>query len=79
MAFSTVTSKGQITIPKKIRDGMRLRKGDRVSFRMRRDGAVEMRQDDADLRALRGLLGKRRKGVTVEDMEEAIAKGATRE
>lgn len=37
---ATVTSKGQITIPKSVRDALGLREGDRLLFRLRRSGAV---------------------------------------
>jgi AbrB family looped-hinge helix DNA binding protein len=42
MATSTVTSKGQITIPKKIREQLRLRTGDKVDFSIEQDGTVKL-------------------------------------
>ncbi|MEE8408746.1 MAG: AbrB/MazE/SpoVT family DNA-binding domain-containing protein [Myxococcota bacterium] len=42
MAISTVTSKGQVTIPKKVRDRLRLQTGDRIDFRIEADGAVRI-------------------------------------
>jgi AbrB family looped-hinge helix DNA binding protein len=38
IAVSTVTSKGQITIPKEIRDRLRLQAGHRVEFQIDRQG-----------------------------------------
>jgi AbrB family looped-hinge helix DNA binding protein len=43
MPESTVTTKGQITIPKEVRDRLRIGAGDRVSFLVRDDGVVELR------------------------------------
>lgn len=37
---ATVTSKGQITLPKAVRDSLGLRTGDRVFFRVLKDKAV---------------------------------------
>ena len=37
---ATVTSKGQITLPKPVREALGLRTGDRVLFRVHRDRAV---------------------------------------
>jgi AbrB family looped-hinge helix DNA binding protein len=79
MPTATVTSKGQITIPKEVRDAMGFDTGKRVSFRVRDDGVVEMRPDEVDLMSLCGILKPRVKGVTLEDMEEAIREGAARE
>jgi AbrB family looped-hinge helix DNA binding protein len=45
-ASSTVTSKGQITLPKAVRDALRLREGDRVVFRVDGDRAVLARTPD---------------------------------
>jgi AbrB family looped-hinge helix DNA binding protein len=45
-ASSTVTSKGQITLPKAVRDALGLREGDRVVFRVDGDRAVLARTPD---------------------------------
>jgi AbrB family looped-hinge helix DNA binding protein len=39
-AQATVTSKGQVTIPKAVRDALDLHEGDRVLFKVRRSGAA---------------------------------------
>ncbi|MGC9947610.1 MAG: AbrB/MazE/SpoVT family DNA-binding domain-containing protein [Bryobacteraceae bacterium] len=73
---STVTSKGQITIPKQIRDRLRLEPGDRVEFQVDRQGQIIMRAKDVDIRELKGILrGTRKTPATVEEMNEAIARG----
>jgi AbrB family looped-hinge helix DNA binding protein len=59
MPSATVTSKGQITLPKVIRDLLRLDKGDRVDFVVQDDGRASPR--DVDVRELKGLL--HRKGL----------------
>jgi len=76
MPSATMATKGQITVPHEIRTALNLRKGDRVSFRMRQDGVVELVPESLDLLSIRGLLKPRRRGVTLEDMERAIAAGA---
>jgi antitoxin PrlF len=78
MPEATVTSKGQITIPKEVRDALDLGEGQRVSFLLRDDGVVEMRPATVDLRELVGMLKPKRKGVTVEAMNAAIRKAASR-
>ena len=42
MATATVTSKGQITIPKRIREQLRIRTGDKVDFSVEKDGSVKL-------------------------------------
>jgi AbrB family looped-hinge helix DNA binding protein len=42
MSISTITSKGQVTIPKKVRDRLRLRSGDRLDFRVEEDGTIRV-------------------------------------
>ena len=37
---ATLTSKGQITLPKEVRDSLSLKEGDRVSFVVEADGSV---------------------------------------
>jgi antitoxin PrlF len=78
MPTSTVTSKGQITIPKEVRDSVGLEAGHRVSFQVRKDGVVELRPDTIDVMSLCGIFKPRVKGVTLEDMDDAIHKAATR-
>jgi len=76
MATSTLTSKGQITIPKEIREHLKLRTGHRLEFQIAADGLVIMRPRNLDVRELKGILRpKRRKPVSVEQMNEAIARG----
>lgn len=42
MAIATVTSKGQVTIPKKVREQLRLQTGDKVDFRIADDGSIRV-------------------------------------
>jgi antitoxin PrlF len=72
MATATITSQGQLTLPKAIRDLLHLKPGDRVSFRVREDQTVVVEPETVDLRSLRGALKSRRRGVTVEEMDEAV-------
>ena len=76
MPTSTVTSKGQVTIPKEVREALRLSSGDRVAFILKEDGVVEMRPETVDLKDLYGVLKRTGKPVTIEAMNEAIAAAA---
>ena len=60
MPRSTVTSKGQITIPKEIRDQMGLKPGDRVDFVKDRTGRVLLKPINTDIRSLQGILKSKR-------------------
>jgi AbrB family looped-hinge helix DNA binding protein len=72
MPTSTLTSKGQATIPKPIREALRLQPGDRVEFALEGDRVV-LRRASADLTALDGLLDRSgRNPVSVDAMHEAI-------
>jgi AbrB family looped-hinge helix DNA binding protein len=72
---SAITSKGQATIPKAIRDHLGLKAGDRVKFFVHPDGSVVL-LPKVPAAALRGLLKAQRRSVTIEEMDEAIAAGA---
>jgi AbrB family looped-hinge helix DNA binding protein len=68
-----LTSKGQITIPKAVRDSLRLATGDRVEFVGTEQGfvIVPVRRD---LNALCGMFkGRRAKPATLEEIKSAIA------
>ncbi len=72
---SAITSKGQATIPKAIREHLGLRPGDRVKFFVNPDGSVVL-LPKLPVAALRGIVRSRRLPVTAEAMNEAIAEGA---
>jgi len=72
MPTATVTSKGQITIPKAVREELGLTEGDRVAFRVLEDGSVVVEPETVDLLDLKGALKPKRKGITVADMDVAI-------
>jgi len=72
MPTATVTSKGQITIPKAVRDELGLTEGDRVAFRVLEDGSVVVEPETVDLLELEGVLKPKRKGATLADMDAAI-------
>ncbi len=74
---SAITSKGQATIPKPVRQRLGLKAGDRVKFFFHPDGSVVLlpKRPAAELR---GLLERRDRIVTIEEMDQAIADGAAR-
>lgn len=80
MPTATITSKGQITLPREVRDHLHVREGDRVEFEIGRDGEVRVRPMTGSVDALFGML--RRPGVpprSLEDIDEGIAALARKE
>ncbi len=77
MSTSTLTSKGQITLPKDIREHLRVRTGHKVEFLVDQAGNVVLRPRNRDIRALKGIIRSRpRKPVSVGQMNDAIARGS---
>jgi antitoxin PrlF len=74
MSTSTVTSKGQTTIPKDIRKRLNLHPGDRLEFVIDEDGRVLVLPASIDASELAGMLKPPARQVTVEDMNRAIRK-----
>ncbi len=75
MPSATVTSKGQVTIPKSIRRALRVAEGDRLDFVVEQEGRVVVRVGAADVSELKGLLRRPgRRAVSVEAMNAAIAR-----
>ncbi len=73
---SAITVKGQATIPKAIREHLRLKPGDRVKFFVHPDGSVVL-LPKLSAAALRGIIkSRRRQPVTIGEMTEAAAEGA---
>jgi len=71
---SAVTSKGQTTLPKAVRDHLKLKPGDRVKFFIHPDGSVVL-LPKLPASALRGIVQTPRH-ASIEEMNEAIAEGA---
>lgn len=66
-ADATLTSKGQTTIPKEIRDSLGMKTGDRMTFTLLPDGTVLMRVKNKSALSVAGRLYKKgRKAVPVE-------------
>lgn len=79
MATGTLTSKGQTTIPKEVRDHLHLSPGDKLDFLIDAEGRVVLRPATLDVRKLKGLLKRKRgKLVSLEEMNRAISEGAAR-
>jgi AbrB family looped-hinge helix DNA binding protein len=82
MPEAKITSKGQVTIPKEIREKLRLKTGDRVLFWVDAEGGVHLRAQNRSLLDMIGFakhFSKRTTPVTVEEMDEAIAEAAAEE
>ncbi len=74
MAIATMTTKGQITVPKEIRDALRLKPGDRVDFVLGKDGSATLRPATRSIMDLCGILKYDGPPITVEQMNEGVAK-----
>ena len=73
MPHSRLSTKGQLVVPKEVRDFLRVHPGDRIDFVVRDDGQVVIRPAVADVHDLRGLLHRPgSKPVTVQEMKRAV-------
>ena len=75
MRASTLTSKSQITVPKAVRESLRLGPGDRLRFVIHDNGTVSVEAETVDLRSLRGAIKRGRHRVSLEQMQHAIRLG----
>jgi antitoxin PrlF len=73
---SALSIKGQATIPKAIREHLHLGPGDRIKFFVHPDGSVVI-LPKIHTSSLKGIVPSRRKRVSLDEMETAIAEGAT--
>ena len=72
--FVTLTSKGQLTLPKEIRDRLKLAPGAILDFQIQADGTITARHVQPDARRIRGLLESPHAAPwTVEQMDQAVA------
>ena len=73
MPSATVTSKGQVTIPKEVRELLRVKVGDLLDFIVDPSGRVEIRAGTLQASDLKGMLHRPgRRPVTLEEMDRAI-------
>lgn len=74
MAVSTITSKGQTTIPSEIRRLLKLKAGDRIEFVVEADGKVVLVPATVHVSELEGLLAPAPRKVSVQEMDAAVRK-----
>ena len=75
---TTITSKGQITLPKKIRDMLDLRPGHRIEFIADSKGNITMIPIKRSIKDLKGMVPKSAKTVSLEQMKEAVESEAAK-
>ena len=74
MPVATMTTKGQVTIPKAVREHLGVDAGDRLDFVIQDDGSVVLTPVTRHVRELAGLLHRPgRRPITVREMDESIA------
>ncbi len=75
MTVATLTSKGQITIPKSVRDSLQLHAGDKIAFTLNPNGETILKPLSKSVDQVYGRFHKAdRRAVTVAGMNEAMAK-----
>ena len=75
MTISTITAKGQITIPAEVRRALGVDVGDRVSFEETEPGKfvlAPVARKSVDI--LKGMFGKSKQTISIQKMNEVIAK-----
>lgn len=71
--LATLTSKGQITLPKEIRDRLQLEAGATLDFELLPDNTIVARPIKADARRIRGLLkSPHARPLSVEEMDAGV-------
>ncbi|MBL1275633.1 MAG: AbrB/MazE/SpoVT family DNA-binding domain-containing protein [Ectothiorhodospiraceae bacterium] len=73
MSTATITSKGQITIPKSVRQRLGVNPGDRVEFVERENGAFQLVGAVRDIHSLKAMVPTPKKAVSTTDMKKTIA------
>jgi antitoxin PrlF len=76
-ARATMTSKGQVTIPKVVRERLGLKAGTRLHFTVDPTGRIVATPLNVRIEDLIGFLPKPERSFTIEEINEGIAQGAT--
>jgi antitoxin PrlF len=73
MPTATLSSKGQMVIPKSIREQLDLKPGDTIDFVIQENGDILIRPAVQEVQKLKGMLQRAdRKPVSIEDMNLVI-------
>ncbi|MDE2661019.1 MAG: type II toxin-antitoxin system PrlF family antitoxin [Acidobacteriota bacterium] len=75
MLESTITSRGQTTVPKAVREALALKAGDRVRYTI--EGSAVRIRPLRPISRLRGIVQHQGPRLSLEDMDRAIAEGAS--
>jgi AbrB family looped-hinge helix DNA binding protein len=75
--IATLSAKGQVTVPKDIRDKCSLDIGDKLDFLFRDDGVLEVIPIKQPASRLKGMLPHPPRVVSPDEMNKAIAEGAS--
>ncbi|MBD2778344.1 AbrB/MazE/SpoVT family DNA-binding domain-containing protein [Iningainema tapete] len=79
MPTATITTKGQTTIPKEIRDYLQINPGDQIDFIIEEDGRVIVQPATIKVQELKGILHREgMKSISVEEMNAAVRKRAAK-
>ena len=76
--LATITSKGQVTVPKNIRDQLNIQAGTQLDFTVNNDGTISVRPLNRTALSIVGILKRPgQKAVTIEQMNDAISDAAS--
>ena len=72
-----MTSKGQVTFPKPIRDKLRFRPGDKIEFVLIEDGSLLVTPVAAPVTSLKGMVPRPDAPLDLDALDEAVAAART--
>ena len=78
MPTSTISSKGQTTIPIDIQRLLNVKPGDKIQYFVEADGRVSLLPRTLSIEAWEGVLPKPKRTVTLEEMDAAVGKAAAK-
>lgn len=78
MIQAKLTSKGQVTIPKTIREYLKIHSGDQIQFIINRKGYVVLTAQTLYVQDLFGIIKPKQKKTTDKNLKDALGKAATR-
>ena len=75
---ATMTSRGQVTLPKPIRDKLNLRPGDKIEFMIVEDGSLLVTPCTAPVTRLKGMVPRPETPLSLEDIDKTVAQAVAR-